>query len=194
MLFNISCVFLTKPCSPTKVSFMVISIQERDLYQPIKDYLTNRLSHEFDKFHIEITATGRYSETIKRVVRHDIIFSFLRTAHPDLTGFVLKEAVDISVARSSDVDSFITVEVKPDPIKLQDVYQAKLYGDLFAAKYALLISPEIIGEEIRRLNKKLHVLNRYGNRRLYIGQAILEQTRRSTIRVRDIIWQPVTPF
>ncbi|GAH95239.1 unnamed protein product, partial [marine sediment metagenome] len=79
------------------------------------------------------------------------VFSFLRTASPDLTGFVLKNGVDISTASRLDVESFITVEVKPTRITLQDIYQAKMYGDLFYAKYALLISPEIIGEEIRRL-------------------------------------------
>jgi len=178
---------------------MVNVSQERELYLPIKDYLTDRLGQVFDRFHIEVTANGTYSETIKRVVKHDIVFAFLGNAAPDLTGFVLKDAednapIDIRAARNQDVSSFITVEVKPERIKLRDIYQAKLYGDLFSAKYALLISPEIIGDEIRRLDESLRILRRYRNWRLYVGQAILERTRRSAVRVRDLIWQPVTPF
>lgn len=170
------------------------NLLEKDLYEPIKAYLDNMLAKNFSNHHLEITARGNYTETLKRLVRYDIIFSFLKTASPDITGFVLKEGVNKTIARSSDVESFITVEVKPDKLTLQDVFQAKMYGDLFYAKYAFLISPQIIGEEVRRLHNRLHILNRFRNWKVYTGQAVLEKSDKLIIEVRDIIWFPETPF
>ena len=43
----------------------------------------------------------------------------------------------------------------------QDIYQAKRYGDLFHAEYALLISLEPLQEEIKRLHQQLSLLNRF---------------------------------
>ena len=167
---------------------------EKDLYEPIKAYLINMLKKNSSNHHLEITAQGNYGETIKHLVRHDIVFSFLKTASPDMIGFILKEGIDNTISRSSDVESFITVEVKPDKLKLQDIFQTKMYGDLFYAKYAFLISPEIIGEEIRRLHNKLYILNRFRDWKVYVGQAILERSDKSTIKVQDIVWFPETPF
>jgi len=167
---------------------------EEELYEPVKKYLIRMLKRNFSNYHLEITARGTYSETLKHLVRHDIAFSFLQKAPPDLTGFVLKEGANARVARSSDVMGFITVEVKPDKVRIQDVFQAKMYGDLFYAKYALLVSPDIIGEEIRRLHEKLHILNRFRDWKVYVGQVSIEQSVRSIIKVKDCIWFPETPF
>ena len=46
----------------------------------------------------------------------------------------------------------MVVEVKNEVIKLEDIYQTKKYADLFDAKYALLISPEEIPEELIRFD------------------------------------------
>lgn len=165
---------------------------EQELYEPIRRYLASLLQRSFDCHHLEVTANGAYSQTLRHFVRHDIVFSFLKTASPDLTGFVLKNGVDISLASSSDVESFITVEVKPTKITLQDIYQAKMYGDLFYAKYALLISPEIIGEEIRRLHKRLRVLNRFRDWKTYVGEVVIQDVQK--VVVQDCIWYPGTPF
>ena len=165
---------------------------EQDLYEPIRRYLASLLQRSFDCHHLEVTANGAYSQTLRHFVRNDIVFSFLKTASPDLTGFVLKNGVDISLASSSDVESFITVEVKPTKITLQDIYQAKMYGDLFYAKYALLISPEIIGEEIRRLHEKLRILNRFRDWKTYVGEVVIQDVQK--VVVQDCIWYPKTPF
>jgi hypothetical protein len=169
------------------------NLPEKDLYKPVRDYLVNILGIEHTNAHLEITAKGHYSEALKHLVRHDIVFSFLAKAPPDLTGYILREGVEPRSARSSDVENFITAEIKPDKVTLQDIFQAKMYGDLFYARYALLISPEIIGEEIRRLQKKLCILNRFRDWRLYVGQVIIEGSG-SSITANDTIWYPQTPF
>lgn len=170
------------------------NLRERYLYKPVRDYLINMLRIEHSNHHLEITANANYSEALKHLVRHDIVFSFLGKARPDLTGYVLKEGVDLRNARSSDVENFITVEIKPKKVKLQDIFQAKMQGDLFYARYALLISPEIIGEEIRRLQKRIRILNRSRDWKVNVGQAIIERLGDSTIKIEDIIWYPETPF
>ncbi len=185
---------MTKKSLPSTVSIKRSILRERDLYEPVRAYLINMLKSKYNNYHLEITANGHYSETLKHVVHHDIVFSFLKTASPDLTGYILKRGVDPRATQSSDVQDFITVEVKPREIKLKDIFQAKMYGDLFYARYALLLSPEIIGEEIRRLQDKLYILNRFRKWRVYVGQVIIDQSSDSVIEIKDSIWHPVTPF
>ena len=146
---------------------------EKELYEPIKKYLETAFRKKFGNCHLEVTADGSFSEQLKGVVREDIIFSFLgRKASPDLVGFIHNQRDHWFVIQSSsDIQDFITVEIKRGKITLQDVYQAKMYGDLFQAKYALLISPEPIPEEIRRLDQRLFVTYRYmSGWYLYIGE------------------------
>ena len=148
-------------------------IAEKELYQPIKKYLKKAFEQKFGKCHLEVTAGGSFSGAIKRAVRNDIIFAFLgKKASPDLTGFTFSKTLIWGQWTSSDIQDFITVEIKKEKITLQDVYQAKMYGDLFQAKYALLISPEAIPEEIRRLNERLFfVTYRYmSGWYLYVGE------------------------
>lgn len=169
-------------------------LPEVELYEPVKEYLNRILRQSFSSYHLEITARRSFSEGLKHLLRYDITFAFLRMAPPDLVGFVLKEGIHGRIASRSDVSSFITVEVKPGKIRLQDIYQAKMYGDLFYAKYALLVSPETIGEEIRRLHEKLSILSRFRGWKVYVGQLYIERRRRSIIEVTDCIWFPETPF
>lgn len=169
-------------------------IPEEELYEPIRRYLVRMLKRRFSNTHLEITHRGNYSETLKHLVRHDIVFAFLQKALPDLTGFVLKDNVNVRVARSSDVRFYITVEVKPGKLELDDIFQAKKYGDLFYAKYALLISTYPVGEEIRRLHERLYILYRYRKWKVYVGQVTIEKADRSIDRVKDCIWFPETPF
>jgi len=168
-------------------------LTERDLYEPVKDCLMKMLKMGHNNGHLEITADGNYSEALKHLIHDDIVFSWLVKAAPDLTGCILKKGVDIRNARGSDVEDFIAGEIKSEKIKLPDIYQAKMYGDLFCAKYTLLISPKNIGEEIRRLHESIYILNRFRGWKVYVGQAFIEPFGDSII-VNDIIWCPETPF
>lgn len=136
---------------------------EKELYEPVKKFLHREFSARFGNCHLEITAGGRFEDSIKKVIRHDIIFAFLgRKASPDLVGFIQGEF---------GIKDYIVVEVKRGKVTLQDIYQAKLYGDLFGARYALLISPEPVPEEIKRLHETLFILNRFmSGWQVYIGQ------------------------
>lgn len=136
---------------------------ERELYEPIKEYLIEAFTEKFGNCHLEITANGVFSDRLQKVVRQDIIFAFLgKKASPDLTGFVHSKGSELVLAYSpSIVQDFITVEIKAERVSIQDVYQAKMYGDLFQAKYALLISPEVIPEKMRRLDNQLFVTRRF---------------------------------
>ncbi len=167
-----------------------IKSHERDLYEPIKDYLAESFRQKFGNCYLEITAEGVFSHTLKSVVRHDIIFYFLRKKAPDLVGFVARKQSgwDASFVPSI-VQDYITVEIKKDKIELKDIYQAKMYGDLFQAKYALLISPERIPEEIRRLDQNTYVTRRYmSGWYVHVGHWI------STVDRIEQNWLPRSPF
>lgn len=148
-------------------------ISEKELYEPIKRYLIEAFRKKFGNCYLEVTAKGIFNERLKRVVRDDIIFSFLgKKASPDLTGYIHRNGTNWTVVQSSyDIQDYITVEIKGGKITIQDVYQAKMYGDLFQAKYALLISPKPIPEEIKRLDQRLFVTYRFmSGWYLYIGE------------------------
>jgi len=148
-------------------------IAERELYTPIKEYLTGAFTEKFGNCHLEITANGVFSDLLKKVVRHDIIYTFLgKKVSPDLTGFIHSKGSElVLIYGPSVIQDFITVEIKRERITPQDIYQAKMYGDLFQAKYALLISSEPIPEEIRRLDKQIFLTHRFMTGQVvYAGQ------------------------
>jgi len=136
---------------------------EKALYEPIEKYLQSAFSAKLGNCQLEITAGGSFSPSLKSAVRHDIIFAFLgKRASPDLVGFIRGKY---------GIDDYIVVEVKRDAVTLQDIYQAKMYGDLFSARYALLLSPEPVPEEIKRLHGNTFILNRFmSGWQVYIGQ------------------------
>ncbi len=123
---------------------------EEKHYEPVKNWLDKILAEKFASHHLEVTANGKFSNAIQSQIdpHRELIFSFLKSgASPDITGFVKK---DDSTSRE-----FIVVEVKNEPIKLDDIYQTKKYADLFNAKYALLVSTHEIPEKIIRLAKRV---------------------------------------
>jgi len=155
---------------------------EATYYPLVKDWLAEILRAYFgDNFHLEITASGVFSGTLKaRIPEHrEIIFSFLKEAAPDITGFVVKENMFQSVV----------VELKTRRAKLHDIYQTKKYADLFDARYALLLSTVEIPEELRRLSRaapQLLALPGYG--RLTLIQLDI---RENSISAE---WFPDDPF
>jgi hypothetical protein len=120
---------------------------ERQLYPLVGAWLRALLEAQFASVHLEVSAAGTFTNVLKQMIdpSREIIFSFLRDAAPDLTGFVKRD-------RSSSVE-FVVVEVKTTPIKLADIYQTRKYADLFDAHYALLLTPRDIPEEILRLSR-----------------------------------------
>jgi hypothetical protein len=145
--------------------------KEEPLYEPIKNALQRELEEYLNsqkerigertfvgKVHLEITANGRFSEELKEVLDNDAL-SIIRVEKfsPDIMGFIQK---------TQYLKELITVEVKCDKITVQNISRAKLYADIFNAKYGMLISPKGIGEEIKRF-----ISNRYAIR----GNVIIAQ-------------------
>lgn len=159
---------------------------EKALYEPIREGLKSTFSTAFGYCYLEKTANGRFSETIKKAVPYDIIFTFLkRGVSPDLVGFIRDDVL------GNSIKDLITVEIKLGDITLQNIYQAKLYGDIFNAKYALLISPQPINEEIKRLQRDLSILGRFMSGFIvYIGQ----WQDYPPFKVPEFDWFPRSPF
>jgi len=120
---------------------------ERSCYESVKDWLEQILKEKFASYHLEVTAHKRFSNVLQSQIdsNRDLIFAFLREAAPDITGFVKED--------SSSSREFIAVEVKTTPIKLDDIYQARKYAELFDARYALLVSTAEIPAKVIRLSK-----------------------------------------
>ena len=134
--------------------------KEEQLYEPILNGLKREVEGYLNsekqridvgfvgKVHLEITAKGHFSEGLKEVL-DDNALSIIRVEKfsPDIMGFIQK---------SLYLKELITVEVKAEKIKIKHISTAKLYADIFRAKYGMLISPKRIPEEIKRF-----ISNRY---------------------------------
>lgn len=129
--------------------------REKRLYEPIRKALEKELEKYLNsqkermvpffsgKFHLEITANGRYfSEKLKEVLDNDAL-SIIRVEKfsPDIMGFIEK---------TQNLKELITIEVKDEKVTIQSISRAKLYKDIFRAKYGMLISSKGVGEEIKR--------------------------------------------
>lgn len=130
--------------------------REERLYEPIKSALKRELEEYLNsqkerigitvftgKVHLEITANGGFfSEKLKEVLDNDAL-SIIRVEKfsPDIMGFIEK---------TQYLKELITVEVKDEKITIQSISRAKLYADIFKARYGMLISSKGVGEEIKR--------------------------------------------
>jgi hypothetical protein len=124
--------------------------KEKDYYPALKGLLEELLKLRFGEFHLEITATKKFSNRLKAEIpeHRNLIFRFLNEAPPDITGFV----------REQYTTTFFVAEFKKEILRLDDIYQTRKYAELFGAKYALLITTEEIPEELKRLSKIFHPL------------------------------------
>jgi len=120
---------------------------ERAYYESVKTWLEQILKEKYASFHLEITANRQFSNVLQAQIdtNRDLIFAFLKEAAPDITGFVKKD--------SASLREFLVVEIKANPIKLDDIYQVRKYAELFDARYALLLANWEIPEKITRLSR-----------------------------------------
>ncbi|GAH97571.1 unnamed protein product, partial [marine sediment metagenome] len=83
-------------------------MNEQELYQSTRAFLHLTFLKYFGNCHLEITAFGKFEEDLKKAIRHDIVFSFLKRGFsPDLAGFIEGEY---------GAEHFITVEIKSKEI------------------------------------------------------------------------------
>lgn len=108
--------------------------------EKIKELLKKRIPKE--KIYLEITYIKGLSEKLKKSIpkEKNIIFLFLGKK-PDITGFI----------KDQYRYKFIIVEVKKEEMNLRDIYQAKMYKELFTASYTFLVSLKPIPEKLKRL-------------------------------------------
>jgi hypothetical protein len=126
--------------------------RERAYYESVKTWLEALLKPKTSTLHLEVTADRPFSNTLQAQIdqHREIIFSFLKDARPDITGFLK--------LKPESIREFIVVEIKLTPIKLDDIYQTRKYAELFDASYALLVTPYEIPERIVRLARVLFTL------------------------------------
>jgi len=116
------------------------SKKEEELYAPIQGSLFEPFSC-LGSYYSEITADKHFTNVLKKAFSKDTLYIIkVEGVFPDITGF-------LKTQYSTDI---VTVEVKSEEISIKDIYQAKEQGEIFGAKYALLISSEALPEEIRR--------------------------------------------
>jgi len=118
---------------------------EKEYYEKIKAKFEEILKTKVgNDFHLEITADKEFSNKLKaKIPQHrEIIFNFLKNVRPDITCFIKEDSST----------QFVVIEIKDNPIKLDDIYQIRKYAELFGAKYAFLVSTKDIPEEIKRLD------------------------------------------
>ena len=153
-------------------------VKESQIYPLILKELESKFKQK-GSYHLELTSSGQFSDKLKREVHHDIVFSFLKQASPDITGFL----------KSFFGPDFITVEIKKRRIALKDIYQAKRYADLFISKYGFLLSSKPIPEEIKRLCNTINILNKAEG-----GTIRMAQYNEETGKILDHTWFPANQF
>ena len=138
---------------------------ERDWYDPVEAKLVEQLLGVADDFYLETGATKGFSERVKAAIPagREIVFSFLRR-RPDILGYVNREY-------SKDL---ITVEVKEKSLTIEDIYQAKMYKEVFGARYGFLITATAIPEALKRLCKQTHQIQHSSHDDTYSFLAIAE--------------------
>jgi len=97
---------------------------EKDWYDPVQAKLGEQLFGVVDSVYLEIGATKGFSVRMKAAIpaSREIVFSFLGR-RPDILGYVDR-------GYSKDL---ITVEVKEKSLTIEEIYQAKMYKEVFGA-------------------------------------------------------------
>ena len=132
---------------------------ERDWYDPVEAKLAEKLSSVgCGRFYLETGATKGFSERVKAAIPagREIVFSFLRR-RPDILGYVSREF-------SKDL---ITVEVKEKSLTIEDIYQAKMYKEVFGARYGFLITATAIPEALKRLCRQTYPIQHSSHDDIY---------------------------
>jgi hypothetical protein len=135
---------------------------EERLYEPIRHFLSNIFAHYYiekakkpqfqreptygkeENPYLEIVGKKRrFSQTLKRqFTTNTLLLIKSEGSFPDIVGYVRK--------KPSNSNEIIVAEIKDKPIKLIDIFQARLYQEIFNPSFCFLISSEEIPEERMR--------------------------------------------
>ncbi len=119
-----------------------MSAKEKDLYEPVKNALERSFASIGKQAIAETSASKGFSERLKASFPSgsEILFRYM-TLRPDIVGSV----------EPTRLPTMFTVEVKLGSPTIRNVYQAKLYKEVFGASLGFLIATEPIPEELKRL-------------------------------------------
>jgi len=156
-------------------------VAEKDWYGPVEAKLGEQLFALADSVYLETGATKGFSETVKAAIPQgrEIVFSFL-SRRPDILGYINREY-------SKDL---ITVEVKEKSLTIEDIYQAKMYKEVFGARYGFLITAAPIPEALKRLCRQTYPIQHSSHDDIYSFLAIAEFHRAAGF----VDWFEENPF
>jgi hypothetical protein len=164
--------------------------KEKELYAPVKSAL--ELLFEPFGVHLIAVTSKRIPDEIKERLDSDSLF-YAKSVKliPDIMGYLWP-------SRKNNPPIFIrpgliVAEVKRGPLKLSDIYQTKMYSEVFNSQIAFLISDTRIPVELRRfLDRHQYMLNTHeGSHPLYIG---VFANPRAPVNWYSISWYPYDPF
>jgi hypothetical protein len=126
-----------------------MSHKEKDLYQPVIAALDRSFSSINKDTFIETAATKGLGESFKALIPRgrEIAFRF-SNLQPDIVGYV----------KHSRGNDLFTVEVKRGSPTPRDIYQAKMYKELYGATFGFLIVTAPITVEIKRLVASIPII------------------------------------
>jgi hypothetical protein len=118
--------------------------------KPRKPQYQNALSYEREENpYLEIIGKKKsFSQALKREFNtNTLLLINSEGSFPDLVGYVRKKP-------SNPTKEIVVVEIKDKPVKLIDIFQARLYQEIFSPTFCFLISSEEIPEERIRFVEK----------------------------------------
>ncbi len=126
-----------------------MAIMEKELYEPVRAALERSFAAIGKRTISETGATKGIGNPLKALIPPglEILFRFLNRK-PDIAGYV----------ESNRGNQIFTAEVKRRSLTVQDIYQAKMYKELFGATFGFLIGTEPVAEELKRLLRNIPII------------------------------------
>jgi len=127
------------------------SEDESKLYTPVRDALESYFCPGSEHCLFEVTAEG-VSNELQRKLPDEILFLLgSRELRPDILGCVEHPIGSKAFYYHA---FFVTAEVKDGAPTINDLFQAKKYGEIYGAAVTLLVSTEKPEERLLRLLKR----------------------------------------
>ena len=165
-----------------------LKAEEKRLYDPIKESLERDFG-QLGECYLEKTAGVQYfPEKLKRIFEPEVLH-ILRVEKfcPDLTGFLRR--------KDSRTKEVITVEIKPRNLRIKDINQARLYGEVLKAKHCLLVSPNNIPTEIKQcVEKNSAIFRTYSSAFDRVTILKFDETKGEFTLDKELYSSPPEPF
>ena len=153
-------------------------VNEEELYEPIRKTLEEKFNN-IGECYLEVTAQRISDKIRKGLDDHSVFILETEEKKPDIMGFVQV------YSQLGYIDTrLIVVEVKNKSLTLRNIYQIKMYAEIFQARYAFLISPQGFSEARRRFLKYRYLLNFEGTRNI----TIMKFLNGNILKIPMVIW------